>query len=517
MRKIFSENNICRIFSILAGILFMTLFVSSFLVTGYNSVMLSDEYIDLGQGDLWHVILKGFFLMIFWGILSAAGKKASRFCVSKRKRNLVLLAVCLLALLFGIYWGENSHTAPQSDALRLLEYARQFNEGNFEGLQKGEYMSLCPQQLGLVTFLRVFLKFFGYDNYHAYQRLQAGLLPVLIFAGCMIVRELSGDDRRAEFYYLWFSLTCFPMYVYTCMVYGDFISIPFLLLGIWGFLSLFKKFAWWKLALTALCLGICVELKQNMVIAVIAVLIVCIFKMLGNRKLVFGGIGLVILITVWGMSFAVKGIYRDVTPADAVALPAFSYIVMGFNDDGKNAGWNNFYTYIVAAECDYDLEAERQVLRRDFKQYIKGYIKDPGYMIRFFGRKMNQQWNAPMYQCISMNNRVVGEQSGIVRNIYDHGIIYIIIEKYMKLMQMSVYGCVLFLLGRKSRQGWTLEKYVLLIAVFGGFLFTMIWEAKTRYIFPYLMMAIPYLALGINEIAAWLDDIKKVLRKHHSS
>ena len=36
--------------------------------------------------------------------------------------------------------------------------------------------------------------------------------------------------------------------------------------------------------------------------------------------------------------------------------------------------------------------------------------------------------------------------------------------------------------------------YLLLLGVFGGFLFTLIWETKTRYALVYLMFLIPYAA-----------------------
>lgn len=74
----------------------------------------------------------------------------------------------------------------------------------------------------------------------------------------------------------------------------------------------------------------------------------------------------------------------------------------------------------------------------------------------------------------------------------------------MKIYQLVVYGSILFLLIRKRKRWEHIEKYVLLIAVFGGFLFSLMWEAKTRYVFPYLIMELPYIALGIKELVDWL-------------
>ena len=41
---------------------------------------------------------------------------------------------------------------------------------------------------------------------------------------------------------------------------------------------------------------------------------------------------------------------------------------------------------------------------------------------------------------------------------------------------------------------------MLLIAVLGGFFFSVIWEAKARYVFPYFMMMLPYAAMGAEQV-----------------
>ena len=52
-----------------------------------------------------------------------------------------------------------------------------------------------------------------------------------------------------------------------------------------------------------------------------------------------------------------------------------------------------------------------------------------------------------------------------------------------------------------------LYTYVGLIAVLGGFLFHIIWEANSRYIFVYSLLLMPYCAAGIHDglvcLAAW--------------
>lgn len=113
-----------------------------------------------------------------------------------------------------------------------------------------------------------------------------------------------------------------------------------------------------------------------------------------------------------------------------------------------------------------------------------------------------------------MNSRVVGEQSRLVKSIYKKGKLAHLTSSYMKLFQLVLYSFILFLILKKGREWDSIDKYVLLIAVFGGFLFSLMWEAKTRYVFPYLLMELPYMAVGTGEIVKVLETrISRNIRK----
>lgn len=126
-------------------------------------------------------------------------------------------------------------------------------------------------------------------------------------------------------------------------------------------------------------------------------------------------------------------------------------------------------------------------------------------MVDFFTRKMLAQWNAPLYQCIVMNGRVTQEQGKIADNIYQQKRLYKWISNYMKVFQLILYASILFLLIVKRKEWGSIEKYALLIAVIGGFFFSLMWEAKTRYVMPYLLMQLPYMAIGANEILKFIE------------
>lgn len=108
-----------------------------------------------------------------------------------------------------------------------------------------------------------------------------------------------------------------------------------------------------------------------------------------------------------------------------------------------------------------------------------------------------------MYQCLAMNNCFAGEQSGFAQQVY-FGSLRIWIERFMNIYQLIIYGGIFVLLIQKWKDFERIEYFVLLIGVFGGFLFSLIWEAKTRYIFPYLLFMMPYAAVGLEGILKWI-------------
>ena len=85
----------------------------------------------------------------------------------------------------------------------------------------------------------------------------------------------------------------------------------------------------------------------------------------------------------------------------------------------------------------------------------------------------------------------------------------------MDSYQLLVYALVLFLLidAARKKEKRPLEWYVLLTAVIGGVLFHELWEAKSRYVFPYFLMMIPMAAEGLSRLSGWAGEKRKILRK----
>ncbi len=501
MKKL--ENVFSKIFCVLAIVMYGLLLYYCLGITGENSGPLSDE----------HIYFKVESPIISMALLAAAFvvlcfvSKAYVYFETRKRRNILLAVLSVLAALFGIYWITASKTYPDGDQVIILNYARAFCEGDYYGLQKGEYLSIFPYQLGIVTVLMPFVRLFGENDYLAFQYFTALLLPAVFVSGSRIIRILANDNARAEFLYLVCLAVCFPMYAYTPFVYGDLISLEVCMPAIWMLLSCLEKFKLRSLVMFGILIGLAVLLRQHTVIVVLAIGIVLLVKFICTPVLrrQIAAVGLAMLVGIYLFQGCIALRYHDVKASDAATVPLIINVVMGLNDYNGYSGWNNWYCYNLFFANDMDRERTKQQAMEDLRSYLSLFKDNPSYMVDFFTRKMNAQWNAPMYQCIVMNSRVVGEQGKLVGAIYNRNTFGRLVEGGMKVYQLVLYGSVLVFLVKRRKSREPLEKYVLLIAVFGGFLFTMMWEAKTRYVFPYLIMQLPYMAMGANEVVSWME------------
>lgn len=491
------EKFFCNAFNTLAIIMFALLLWYSLHLTGQNGR--DNEYISFRQDS---VIYNIFSVCVSLLCLFFFGKIAEKMR-GRKTRNIALAIVCVLTAGISFYWVSVCKVAPEADQMMISQYADAFNMGDFNGILKGRYIARYPQQLGMVTLLKFIFSIFGPYNYKAFQYLVAAVVPLIVLSGCKIVRLLSDDNVKAEIFYLLFTLTCFPMYIYTSFVYGDIISPALGLFGVWMYLAYLKKFSWIRLLLFGISMGVAVQLRANLLILVIAMAIVLLIKLIVDWKWQNIVIAIALALGVVLTYMAVWGLYSDKMEEKAPSIPPLLFIVMGLNDAGGRPGWYNAYNYIVFAEAYDNTELSISIGKEHLMEALQRYWEDPDYMLNFFQRKMNAQWNAPMYQCIAMNRNIAEPQIGkLAPDITNYGRTAQLMESWMKIYQLLLYGGTLFLLTVKRKEFVRIEKYALLVAVYGGFLFSLIWEAKTRYVLPFLFFQIPYMALGVSELVA---------------
>ena len=258
------------------------------------------------------------------------------------------------------------------------------------------------------------------------------------------------------------------------------------------------------LALTSM---LALMVRKNSLIFVIAMLVILAAKIIcnDNRRVALVMVLTVILGTVMQVAL-VKLLYDRHWENDTTHLPSLLWVAMGTNDDYGYPGWYNGLATNLFWENNLDEEASKEAAVDVIKSFAGVCKSNPAYALDFYNRKITSQWCAPMYQGIVMNNNIEGEQSRIADAVYHDSNIWNMMDAFMNQYQLVVYiSILLLLLLMLNKQNVGFEFYTGLMVVFGGFLFSILWEAKTRYVFPYLIVLLPYAAYGLYKVS----EVKK--------
>ena len=453
-----------------------------------------DEFVIIEKNNLGIallVLVGGIALVL--GFLKIADVITTRFNINV---NAVAAVVCALSFIISVTWINILKVVPGADQEFCVNYANAMNNGDFTCLQQGQYLANYPHLLGIIAFLRLLFKIFGEGNYDAYRYFNAICVPVMIYAGYRIVKKFTNDDKKTELFYLAAMLFCIPAYAYVLYIYGDLGGPALGILSFWFFYECLEKLSVKNITGFVLSTIASITIRKNMLIFVIAmviVLVISLIKRVQKQDLIL--LAIVMLTTVFSLKY-VEWLYLPEKVDVDHAVPAICNITMGLNDDKGYAGWYNYYELVVMADNDWEPEAAANESMNAIRGvYIPLFVHDPKYAADFFFRKINSQWQVPLYQSIVSNILLYGPQNDFVMSVY-FGTWNRIFEWFMKIYQIAMYLFIAYLLFADRKNKKEIDWYAMLIAAFGGFLLSCVWESKARYIFPYFIIMIPFYAFG---------------------
>lgn len=489
-----------RTISILGLILFGALTGFSLFFTVYFST--SYEEIPYEKGDIFPMVLAvcafGLFCMEWFTrwILKEEGRR--------EKRIRILLALALLyTFAFCVFWVKGAGCIPVGDQASVCAAAEGFQNGDFSMLTQDsyeKYLFIHPHQLGLTALIELIFAFFGNGNFQAFEYLNCLGAVLCVYSGYRITRLLTKELRGAV-YYLLLAIFCFPLFFYVTFVYGEIPSLTYSLIGIWMFLEYQRGGRVRTLiACCAACTAACL-IRNNSLILLIAFVGILAITGFGKRQWrAFAAAGL--LMTVFLISrLGLRSFYE--TRADVKlndGAPMILYVAMGMQKGEGAPGWSNGYIlHAYWGASDFDGELATAMAVEDIRTSVSGFRSAPLYAAKFYRDKFTSQWNDPTYECFAMTHINGWERCGVVNSMYVgklHTLMTWFMNQYQSLVFAGVFLWIIFQYWRKK----PLEDQVLLVTIFGGLLFHMLWEAKGRYILPYFVMMLPMAAAGLAEV-----------------
>ena len=436
--------------------------------------------------------------------------------------------VHLSAILMGLWgaaaiiWVLGIGLVSETDCGALIMTARRFAQGDYALLSWGYYRG-CPFQLGMVLLLEGLQRLFPGGNIDLMMQLINTVMSVLTMGVvCALAQRMEGSASASRACALLLALFL-PFLLYNVYVYGTVLMTLMLCVSLLCFSCYVRTRRARYGAAMALALAVGYVAKPNILIAVVALLICAALDALRERRLgalLFVGLGLVLGLLMMKLVIWQYELRSGVRLEPNVCR--LTWLVMGLSDrgiEGVCPGWYNGY---VGEFFDIDItpEAQKAVVLADLKARIPELLDNPAYTAAYLRDKCLSQWIEPGYSTMSYGDRCdwQGRFNGVAALVYrEDSPVRAALEAYMNVCQQALY--VLALTGglRLLRRGTGTDMLALPVTVLGGFLFHLLFEAKSQYIYPYAVLLMPVAAVGLEAVARGCAGLARRLEHRHET
>lgn len=407
--------------------------------------------------------------------------------------SLALVFICMIAILaigqpFGV------------DQYEIADIAVRLNRGVTSDFTSLSYLRLYPFQIGMVNYERILFALFGEYNFFSMQVMHSTLIGICLgYFGSKICSTLA-DNNNVKVYYFSILFLFLPLYVYSLYLYSDIPSIALCFLSIYFFIK--SKHSVPDTLKFSVFLGLSLALRLTGSITLVAmIIIICFSEYDCKLKIQQIVIMLVVIFVIQKVNILPYMQFRDVFNHGS---PFWSHIAMGLQGD---CGWYNGFNRDTYFSALGNKTIASDIAMRRIHESLTFYFNYPMDAVKFFAKKFFYQWNEPTVQAIAMNWIDINQNAiswsyryGIIRRVFRH--------------MMNGYQTLLFILNyfffRKISHSSTCQNinwYLLILNILGGFLFSLMWESKTRYILPYYLMMIPYASVSAQKISNNLIEI----------
>lgn len=424
-------------------------------------------------------------------------------------------AVMLYTAMCCLTWVTAGNFFAQNDSRYVLECMARMREGDYSDLQPNGYLGIYKQHFGLITLFRLLFFVFRTTDDIAIQYFNCLCVPVIIFAGIHILKELDAA-KSSLFIYLIFMAFCFPLFFYTPYVYGEIISAAAGMLFLWAavcWLKREKPGAWAAMAASAVTGNMA---RGNFPVLLTAFAIMAFLYSVRRKRWKLFLCALSLFFAVAAANKLNLAYYEKASgTALDQGIPPEAWIAMGLDEYGElGYGMYNGYGPQIYAESGYDREQTGIQARKFIRDRVRMFLTGAGMSAKDFYRgKLLVQWNDPTLNCFMENRSFLSPPHHLVSDIVlEDGIYAGQAKELMNQYQFLFYaGFFLYCMSLWRREG-PFYQYLPLIMVLGGVLFTLLWEAMSRYVFPYMVYMLPLAAMGWDTAGEWPGRTAEALR-----
>lgn len=383
------------------------------------------------------------------------------------------------------------------------------------------YMERYSQQFTLAFIWSILFRIARNTNFVIIEYMNAICNGITVIAIYLICKELSKKYNVNKYLGIFMTLTFMAVPALAVYIYGDVSSLAFALLSIYFIMRYVNSKKFRYALLSAICMAIAYMLRMNILIFIIAVVIYLFLDIIREKaklKSVIIKVAVILGFCVVSMlpSIITKNYYTNKCNMNKnETFPAVGYFYMGMHETKAGSGWYNFsrasYAYYT------DSQNSKKTYKEGINERLNYFSHNPREMINFYIRKTASMWTENTYGAIIYNL----SDTFISKEHINYELDDKILEKesmvriYQKALIFIIFGASMIIV-LQNRKNISNEVLLLITIFIGGFTFHTLWEAKSRYIIPYIVVLIPVASIEINKlnlkekIIKCLDKLKSI-------
>lgn len=429
-----------------------------------------------------------------------AGGFMDRLMDKYARAEWVLLGICS-ALFWGIclWWVSVVPYAMEGDQAIVWYNSVLALQKDFTMYGYGGQMFIYPQQQGLSFLYEILFRVTGSTSARMIGYINASLAPVTLFFGYQCVKICG--NRAAAVRFLPMLMLCLPYIIYSPYVYGDIPSIALTFVLLWAVLKALEtqKRGFGVLAMAAAALAL--MCRMNMWIFFIGMMIgLCYYGLhIRSIKPVLFALGIVLCAFLAMSGIKQFNSFRSGEPVSK-GMPSVLWMAMGVQFSEEGAGYYNNYSKGIFEQVGFDRAQASAIGIQEIKDRCRVFAQYPDQAGMFFEQKLFIQWLDCLFESMKFTGTfglAEGENAApLVESVY-YGEGHTMVRRFSGHMLAIVYGFAFAGVILRFFEKRTILEDIPLIVFVGGFLFSIIWEAKARYMLPYFVLLHMYAAYGM--------------------
>lgn len=453
-----------------------------------------------------------FALCFFIFLLARLESVKTAFLWLDKEENYRKCRNILLWIGFGLaaFWFLSTRIPPLADQRRTWWVAQALFHHDNSYFEPGSYPSIYPNVLGLAC-LEYFLMFPFGDNIIPVIQAMNAVAYVLILFETSVLSQRMGMRRGYSLLAMVLCIVYLPLLFYTSYVYGNLLGLCASMLAIHAAFAFLDKPNFFTAAASCLAVFFSILVKSNYLIFTVGIILYLLVHFI--RTLKPRGLLLIFLLSIslvlalkLPVAFAEKKTSQNLSNGTISS----SWAVMGLQEGSMGPGWFNQYNVSSYREAGYDTSVQKQIVRADFLARIQEFIQDPDVALDFFTRKTESQWCDPALEGIHIlqkTDRPENPPEWLTRLLtpgQEIGVIH-----FLNIIHIWIlFGAVLFAFSFFSSD-FQIESTLPMMIFVGGFLFHLVWEAKSQYTFPYFMLLVPLAVQGYQRLVPLSQSLSR--------